>query len=315
MTLGFSSIARFGGRSSVWVQRVLRRRQRHPYALPSHIDAFHATSEHVERIAPESSRPEEYCELPDNLCVSPGTYVLAGQVWNMTAPGVYRFSAEGMNLRQVLVPTKDPRVNCELTQWLHGYGSTDHRHNTDKCIELAKTRRIWLTCTGAAHLAVAILRMCGHSARVVMGLTMDEWNTYNNGHTLIEVKTDDGWIRFDPTIGGWPQINGLPVSLLQLTREQEKSFRLSFVHTCLARSFGKVQYRSEPGEFWLEQALLNDDLYIDWYQRVMQLPGILSEGYFHFPISDSLTRTRMLSYSTTFRSQTLSKFEGFFYGD
>lgn len=251
--------------------------------------------------------------LPSGLCVPAGTYRFCDQGWDLSKPGIYRFASGGYVFRQVLVPSRSSVIDCELTQFIHGYGDADDALATRRLLHLSETRRVWATCTRAAQLVVAVLRQCGHSARVVMGMTMDSWNTFDNGHTLVEVRTSTGWKCFDPTIGAWPLIGGERVSVFSLSEALQRQSAFAFSSQVLGKSIGQAKRSSSPRDYRIENLMASMEMTVDWYRRVMQVPGIWRQGAYWFCVSDESSKEAILAYSSLFRTRETVEFLRDFY--
>ena len=276
------------------------------------VDAVRSLTE-VEFICPLAGRSVATHDLPSSLVVPPGLYQYRDSVWDMSSGGIYRFALDGYVVRQVVVPTYDPVKDCELVQSIHGYGTLDDGLASNRLLHMATSRRVWVTCSRAAQLVVAILRSCGHSSRVVMGMTLEDWNTFNNGHTVVEVKLPDGWKCFDPTVGSWPLVDGRTVSVFELTDAILSRRDFTFSETTYGRAVSYALVNRRHKDFLIEQVLSSKAETIKWYRRVMQAPGILTTKAWHFCSSDEANSRRLQAYAPEFMTHSASEFVRRFY--
>ena len=56
-------------------------------------------------------------------------------------------------------------------------------------------------------------------SRVVQTLTVEDWNSYNNGHTMIEIYRHDfnKWVLYDLDNNAYFSANQIPLSLLEFS--------------------------------------------------------------------------------------------------
>jgi hypothetical protein len=107
-----------------------------------------------------------------------------------------------------------------LISLLTVHGDSDKTLNTfDKKLEMIKKRPLSLTCGPNSYFVKDLIQSIGVKTRIVLTLTFDEWNGYDNGHTLLEVfsKNLNKWVLYD--IDGqkvFKQKNGELLSLIEL---------------------------------------------------------------------------------------------------
>jgi hypothetical protein len=240
--------------------------------------------------------------LPNEIIVSPGKYLVDGNVFDLSLPGCYRFAAPGRISRQVLVPSVLPEETVEATQWFHGYGTSDNLSSSVALLRAATTRRVWVTCSRAALLAFRILQLAGFQARLVSVLTLEEWNAYDNGHTLLEVKLDAGWTTFDPAYGVWPTIDGAGVSVTDLCAAVRTGLMPCIQPLQNGSSLGQFMSNDEDLSIWLEGKWGRPEILAVWYGRIAQVAMIEDAGYYYFSEDDSEKQARVLGYSRRYRA-------------
>lgn len=83
---------------------------------------------------------------------------------------------------------------------LINHGSRDDNLNSyDKRIKKIMTTPLSLTCGESSTFVHQILNRLNLKSRIVLTLTNEDWNTYDNGHTLIEIFLENlnKWILYD----------------------------------------------------------------------------------------------------------------------
>lgn len=208
--------------------------------------------------------------LPPFMLVPPGAYAWQGAGLDMSAPGLYWISDYVSVRAQRIVPDQaDPRVLLSAIARLAVHGDADDGISGGaNSAATAMTRTLSHTCGDAAPLGKYLLEQGDFVARIVDGFTLDEMNSYDNGHTMLEVvvgaerwavDTDLKYTFHDPATGD-------PLDLVTLYD------RLLF---------GDVEFRpltdrpcvTDPGFFW---SWLIDEISDDplrWYDRSF---GIIS---------------------------------------
>ncbi len=207
-----------------------------------------------------------------------------GKVYSVQREGLYRFMVIPDKMRNLISLRNDhsliPLLMALSNLQIHG-----NRHDSES-IETLKARLytdpwISVTCGTISALAVNILHEQGFRARWVHTLTLEDWNTYDNGHSLLEV--------FAPQMGKWILAD---VDMGLLFREGD-----SFLN---AYEFWQTVDRGEQPEFFVLSPKEIDPFYLSpsgfnyalwarwdlkdrkgkwrWYQRIFQVLGIGREG-------------------------------------
>ena len=178
--------------------------------------AFDVTNGDVYGYRVNSDLLEEICVLehsrmhPEPKIVSlPGTYsfemTTASGVtssWSVIAkrPGVYRFFSPVSGGRQFVVwwPSLGVTKLMEYFSYLYTHGNRDDHLNADELIQLAKVRRISVTCGTVSRLLQQVLTELKIKSRIVQSITTRTRNGLDDGHVLLEVWSRKRWTLFDP---------------------------------------------------------------------------------------------------------------------
>lgn len=233
-------------------------------------------------------------------------------------PGFWRVRFRDFKTHQFLVGSGNVLDDVELTQLFHYYGS----HPTDFSLEKLKAdcaiRRIPLICGSASLLVKELLRQLGIQARVVTSLRSRNFNTYDNGHTLLEVLSPDlGWILFDPGYGGWIVSGSDYVSALQLNEIIGASKQFQFVPVAY-RHFGEFKtLEGKDLSFSLEEKWHSPARTVSWYQEVFRYFGVEDPQrptHYEFLADSEAVGNTVSSYSPAYHGLERTKFLSKYYG-
>ena len=81
---------------------------------------------------------------------------------------------------------------------VHGH-KDDLINSFEKKINLLKFRPLTLTCGKSSTFMNELLKTIAVESRLILTLTRNNWNTYDNGHTMLEIysKNLNKWILYD----------------------------------------------------------------------------------------------------------------------
>ena len=152
--------------------------------------------------------------------------------------------------------------------------------------------RLYVTCGTVSRLAQRLLAAEGIESRVVTTLTRQAFNRSDDGHTMIEARTREGWVLFDigtNRVAVDPSGNRIGF-LEQIHAGRDRHWKL------LAND-RLIDFRGLQAE---------PDLYLRdlrlWYQRVLGTPMIeTAPGSGEYAFHDSPQRERVESYSPSYR--------------
>jgi len=131
-------------------------------------------------------------ELPNQIVISPNNYVWFGKNYNCTKSGVYRFSLPQIESRQHVVLDKyDVLSNALNLANIAVRGNKDDTCSMEKLLKNGLIRFLSLTCGPLVNMVENLLLQHGITCRKVHGHTIESMNSYNNGHTMIEIWHND----------------------------------------------------------------------------------------------------------------------------
>jgi len=242
---------------------------------------IHETPDCFREIEPQSGEAADVNNLP--LIVSDVPQVqFAGQVYPLERDGLYRFLTLTQSVRNLIV-ARDNNLLAILrglsTLQVHGFRDMEKPLDELKAM-LPTCSFVGITCGTISGLSASILTDLGFRTRSVGGLTLGDWNTYDNGHSLFEAYCPRAkkWILADVDMGFvFRQGDAyLDVGQLWLALQEGQSFDL----VPLANSLVDPFFESPTGfNYFLRfrWKWQNDQGKLAWYRRILQAVS-LSDG-------------------------------------
>jgi hypothetical protein len=238
-------------------------------------------------------------KLPDNLIIPPGEYDFFGKTYELKHQGVYRFMKAGLSYEQRIVSIGNIDTLLSSIGWIVSHGNNDNKLSTKDLMLKATHSKLVLTCGEVSRFAQDMLNSQGFTSRRCLGLTLDQWNTYDNGHTLLEVfdSHKKKWVVYDLDNNRFFSNSQGQLSFLELAIHVlgDKNFKIEQISndTKVALTDGYSSF-----DFYSEAIAANDSTLYNWYKRVFQVQMIEDGNKFVF--HDLLNRDRILSYSSNF---------------
>ncbi len=160
-----------------------------------------------------------------------------------------------------------------------------------------------ITTCGPLHAAAAgMMSTVGYTSRPVMGLTLDTWNDYDNGHTLIEVYVpSSGWQVYDLTNKVRPKYLGGRAGITDFnqTMIEDKVDLVPLWHGAIF---------DQNWDYYAQMGGRKFDL-ITWYKRVLQVPMIWDGSHYRFETRpDNAENTRIEGYSSSYLRMAATPF-------
>lgn len=207
----------------------------------------------------------------------------AGRSYALKRPGLYRFIVLTRSVRNLIVaPEGDPVSVLRGLSALQVHGNRDDERPVEELRQLLHNRAfLSITCGTIASVTVAVMRDLGFRARLVGTLTLDPWNTYDNGHTICEVffPVEHKWVLADVDFGF-------------LFRRGDACLSAGELWDCFQSGedvevFPLAQTPGDP--FFLSPSGFNYFLYTRyswrdmpakkaWYRRMFHIVGVLDAG-------------------------------------
>ena len=276
---------------------------------------YHAFLEKIQMVDVVSN--EDGNELPDDLVIPKDKYIFSGNTYNLDKEGVYRFVSPGKYNIQRIVFEKDLNALLSSIAWIYSHGNNDDEKEYSEILQKAKSEKIFATCGTISNWSVQFLKEFGVKARIVAVLTLDDWNSYDNGHILVEVYREElkKWILYDVDNDAFFSSNGIPLSLLEFVKKvREDDYDIEFIARKNDIDISNFVDRENSYDygFLIEARFLNEQTRRKWYKRVFQVPMIVDEGKSYF--FDNTNKDKILSYSSFYEFLDKKEFLDRFYG-
>jgi len=192
------------------------------------------------------------------------------------------------------------------------HGGLDNANKYQDSLEALRTRSLSMTCNTVSDFSREMLEDIGVKSRIVTTLTLDEWNSYDNGHTFLEVFTpySNSWVAIDMDANVFfstPTVEHASVLDMVLTDVDHISFP-PYVRIASIDYSTFTQYQVIS-----DFAFLNKK---EWYLRVLQALALKDEatGKYVFATDDEKKAKRIKSYSPEYTTMSVKDFSERFYG-
>ena len=167
--------------------------------------------------------------------------------------------------------------------WMHTHGNVYNDFTISKLVKIAKSGKLFLTCCHISRLSRILLKKEGFQVRVVNVVTLQDLNTYDNGHCMIEVflPKSKRWVLFDVDNGTYFTHKGIQLSLegfLKYSQNENYSIQHIANSTRLDVSNFKAT-NSYSFAFFAEGAMANLK---HWYKRVVQVGGPVKNNIVYY---------------------------------
>ena len=170
----------------------------------------------------------------------------------------------------------------------HIHAPDDDRLSYEQAKKEMEHRKLRMTCGAISQFTERYLQEHGVACRFILTLTLDEWNDFNNGHSMVEVYQHDRWELWDIDQKKYFKFEG--------KRVDAKTF--CTIHYMPYEIVRFSKHSILPGEDennWLGVITSTDYGRRAWYARVCQIPMVRVNGIFYFT-SDEQDRKRIESY-------------------
>lgn len=257
--------------------------------------------------------------LPDNkaldtLVLTPNVYEFDNKKWDCTKEGLYIFFNVPRISCQRIIYNKDVRTLIHSLTWLHAHGYMDDTASFSIAQSTAKSRRLHMSCGSFVNFTNNLLKDLSVSSRFVLFLTLNEWNNYSNGHSVLEVFDKGKWIVYDIDLRNYFTDNGEVLNAYELVAAVSSSlFEIHHFSDSPNFAFGDLVLNGFDYSLWCESTLLFKEQLPNFYQRVCQVVLIRENGQFFFTCESVDQRKRIESYDKSFTYMPIDHFMNHFY--
>lgn len=210
--------------------------------------------------------------------------------------GLYLYLDPPKTTRHLIVYEENVQKLLHAISWVHVHGYKHDGLSFNDAITTASCKKLQMTCGSISQFTERLLQALGIPSRLVTLITLDEWNTYDNGHTFIEIFQDEKWVLYDIGTRSY-FISGA-----------EKLDALEFIEAVKAQNYERYTFSKSPvlayGDLraqgydfgcWFQVMLLFNNNLDKWYKRIAQVQLIREDGSFYYTC-DPKHRTRIESY-------------------
>lgn len=259
---------------------------------------YHAFLENIKEI--HSSKKEKSQFLPNSLIIKKGNYQFGNENYELEDEGLYRFIFPTKANQQRIVFEENIDALLSSICWIFTHGNSDDEKSHKEIQQKALQSKIFATCGPLVSWANDFLQKLNINIRIVSTLTVDQWNSYDNGHILIEIfrKNLNKWIVYDLDNSCYFVNNKIPLSLFEFV-EKVKSDEYEIKKLSNKISVDISNFKDKKNKydyaFAIEGRLANEKQLKKWYKHVIQVPLILDKKFSYF--CDEKNEDRIQKYS------------------
>ena len=237
-------------------------------------------------------------ELPDTLVIPPGIYEFAGNAYNLSEEGLYRFLYPGIRNEQRIVYKNDLDALMSGIAYITSHGNYDDLKFFDEKYNIALHRKLVVTCGSVSSFAHQILKGHGIKSRLVGGTTLEERNTYDNGHSLIEVykENENKWVLYDLDNNVMFTDGIQNLSLFEFAQVvNTDNYTIIYLANDIKGSVLGFVGDGYDYSLYMEKIYSSEEELRQWYKRVMMVTAIEDQGRYYYTCDERL-RTKAEAY-------------------
>ena len=257
--------------------------------------------------------------IPSKLIIDSGTYSIYENVYDLKNEGLYRFVFPGVeNSQRIVYDGKNIENLLSAISWIYTHGNSDSGKSFDELNQKAMQSKIYGLCDTISIWLLDTLREQNISSRLVQTMTLDEWNSYDNGHTMIEIYRDDlrKWVVYDLDNNAFFTYNGKPLSLVEFVNHvQHNDYKITFLASDAKMDISNFKRINDAYDyaFVAESVMANEDTLRNWYSRIIQVALIQGEDL-EFYFSDSENQLKIENFAPNYHFIEETQFLNNFYG-
>ena len=239
--------------------------------------------------------------LPSSLVIAPGRYAFHGKAYDVQRQGLYRFIRPNKeNQQRIVYDAQGGDVDALLSglAWCATHGNSDDSKPMETLTQKATTQKLFITCGQMSTWSLHILNRYNIRARFILTLTLDPWNNYDNGHSMIEVYREEfkKWVLYDLEGNVCFLHKNSPLSTVEMI-ERASSGDYEIKSLAADTKLDVSNFKSPDGYDWAFIAEFNrtDVGLRRWYKRVLQVP--LIGNCFYLPSPNDADRARVENYA------------------
>jgi len=277
--------------------------------------AYYAINEKIVNISPIESEIKN--SLPPQLVIPTGTYTVYGNVYELSNEGLYRFILpEIENSQRIVYDGNNVNSLLSAVSWIYTHGNSDSGNSIKYLNEKATHSKIFGVCNTLSIWIIDVLEKNDIPSRLVQTMTLDNWNTYDNSHTMIEVyrKDLDKWVLYDLDNNAYFSQNGTELSLIEFVdRVKANNYKINYLSSDSKLDISNFKSKDNfDYAFFGETIFSNEKTLKIWYERIAQVSLIQNENLdFHF--FDEEHKSKIENFAPNYKFIDKSKFLYKFY--
>lgn len=230
--------------------------------------------------------------LPSTLVIKPGNYLFQDESYELKQEGLCRLMLPEHVHEQRIIFAKDVAALMSSLAWIMTHGDVDEHLSYQDALAKATQSKLQINCQTAAKFAFELLTELSIQSRIVSARTLEQWNTYDDGHYLIEVyRADLGkWVLYDLDHDVYFTCDGLCLSFLEFMDHLPDNYQIQYISSDIRVSIANSHVNYYDLTFINEGRIANLK---HWYKRIMQLAFIEhnDENFSHHEVKDEILKT------------------------
>lgn len=207
--------------------------------------------------------------LPDDLIIKPGVYQFDNKSYQLMQEGLYRFMIPEKKNQQRIVYTNNISILLSSISWLVTHGESDDGLSYNELVSQAKQRKLFLTCEAIARFSKTLLAKNNVDSRIIGTRTLDQWNSYDSGHYMLEVYRKDlkKWVLYDLDHDIYFSYEDKLLSLLEFIDHAKDNYKINYLSNDI-KVVSPYLLRNKYDYTFINEGRLNN--LKSWYQRIAQ---------------------------------------------
>lgn len=240
------------------------------------------------RVEPLASVEGRVTDLSETLIQAPDIVKVQGNYYDLRHPGVYRFYQLNTISEQRIVGDRSFEVINQCIGYLWSYGFEKMLENNLSAEANFLHQRILVAgCVDIAHIAQTILTKYEIRSRIVAFQTLNAWGGQDDGHTLLEVLSEEGkWFIYDPSFGVLITKNSSPLNALELQTANQIGIDYDIYRLPHSTSHSSFRHSGYDYGFWIDEKYHNDDVILAWYRDMASVALFYEKGRYLFSDND-----------------------------
>lgn len=259
---------------------------------------------------------KDYIELKEQIILKPNlNYKIYRNFYNFQKEGLYRiYDFKENTSMQIIVYNNDLYSLLSSLSWLIIHGNKHDNIEFNKRLNLLQNSILSMTCGDTSMFIEELLNKLGIEVRRVNFLTLDKWNTYNNGHVALEVKIQGSWKMFDIDNNSYPVLNGHHLNAFDLI-ELDSLNNVEFIKLSNDVKMDSLNFTEKNINyaFFGEYTFNNIK---EWYERIFQVLYFKTrDDFLYLDKFSSEDNKRIQQYFVNIKPISEKEFKIKFYGE